>query len=127
VSHQRLPLKNKEVLKQSIRKIGRANLPLNDSTRVCSEHFVNATAGEVTTLKLPILSTQASLPPPRRPLIRHTLPGQSSRPSQVATVIYHDAAINIDITGVDVESLERELSELRMKVQDLEHECEDLK
>ena len=40
LSYYRLPLKNRYLLKQSIHKIGRANLAMNDSTRVCFEHFV---------------------------------------------------------------------------------------
>lgn len=132
LSYHRLPLKNKQILKQWIHKIGRTNLPLNDSTRVCSEHFVNSKGrmlqpGEIPTLKLPVLPTQVSLPPPRRPLIRYTLPEQGDRPRSSAGVVYSDAAVNTDLTGADLESLEKELSEIKEKLQVSQNDCEDLK
>ena len=70
LSYHRLPLKNK-MIKLWIHKLGGANLTLKDSTCVCSEHFVNSRGrmlrtDEIPTLKLPVLSTRVSLPPPRR-------------------------------------------------------------
>ena len=41
LTYHSLPLKNDWLLKLWIHKIGRANLPLNNNSRVCSEHFVN--------------------------------------------------------------------------------------
>ena len=77
--YYRLPLKNKAVLKQWIHNIGRANLPLKNHRRVCSEHFVNARGrtlrpDELPTVKLPVLSTKVSSAPPRRSIVRHKLP-----------------------------------------------------
>ena len=56
-----LPLKNKTLLWTWIHKLGRKNLPLNDS-RVCSAHFVSSTgrylrSDEYPTLNLPVLTT----------------------------------------------------------------------
>ena len=42
LSYFHLPLKDKGLLKTWIYKIGRKNLPLNSNSRICSEHFVNA-------------------------------------------------------------------------------------
>ena len=78
LTFHRLPLKRKELLKEWIHKIGRKNLPLNPSTRVCSEHFVNSRgrmlrSDEVPSVNLPILPTRVSQPTPRRRLIRNTM------------------------------------------------------
>ena len=51
VSFYALPLKNKRLLKIWIHKIGRKDLPINSSTRICSDHFVNA-AGAYYLMKL---------------------------------------------------------------------------
>ena len=72
LSYYRLPLMNKKLLKQWIHKIGRTNLPLNRSTRVCSRHFVNAKGrklrkDEVPSEKLPILPTSATPLQKRKP------------------------------------------------------------
>ena len=60
-----LPLKKKQLLRNWIHKIGCKNLPINTSTRICSEHFVNATGrrlrpDEYPSVKLPVLSTAIS-------------------------------------------------------------------
>ena len=65
LSYYRLPLQNKKLLKQWIHKIGRSNLPLNCSTRVCSRHFINAKGrklrkDEVPSERLPILPTSTT-------------------------------------------------------------------
>ena len=62
VSFYALPLKNKKLLKIWIHKIGRSNLPINKSTRICSDHFVNAAGrrlrpDEYPSINIPILST----------------------------------------------------------------------
>ena len=62
LSFHHLSLKRKMILKKRIHKIGRKNLPLNDKTRICSEHFVNSRGrmlrwDEVPSLKLPSLPT----------------------------------------------------------------------
>ena len=42
VSFHCLPLNNKKLLKVWIHKIGRKNLPVNTSTRVCIRHFIGS-------------------------------------------------------------------------------------
>ena len=66
VSYHRLPVNKPLLLKQWIHKIGRQNLPILDSTRVCSEHSKGRKLrpDEFPTLNLPSLPTQVSLPPP---------------------------------------------------------------
>ena len=64
VSFYALPLKNKKLLKIWIHKIGKSNLPINKSTRICSDHFVNAAGrrlrlDEYPLINIPILSTTA--------------------------------------------------------------------
>ena len=71
LSFHRLPLNNNRLLCVWIHKIGRKNLPLNDSSRVCSAHFENCGGRllrphESPCLKLPKLPTQVSTPSKRR-------------------------------------------------------------
>ena len=68
-----LPLKRKDILKKWIHVIGRKNLPVNGNTRVCEEHFVNASRrllrpDEVPTLGLPgsVKQNQPRKPPKNR-------------------------------------------------------------
>ena len=111
VSYHRLPLRNKLLLKQYVHKIGRRNLPLNESTCICSDHFVNSRGrmlrlDEVPSLKLPVLPTQVVTSQPRRQILRSTLPEPSAdKELSVSNVSYGDAATN-DLTGADLESLE---------------------
>ena len=130
LSFHRLPLKNKKVLKQWIHKIGRADLPINGSTRVCSEHFVNSKGRrlrqcEVPSQKLPVLPTTVSSPPPRKPIMRIAPPERSK--TQLTSTEYKDVGVNTDLTGADLQFLEGELSELKDSVQQLNNECIDLK
>ena len=72
VSFYALPLKNKILLKIWIHKIGRKDLPINASTRICSDHFVNAAGrrlrpDEYPSVNLPVLSTTVCQPKPRKP------------------------------------------------------------
>ena len=72
VSFYALPLKNKRLLKIWIHKIGRKDLPINASTRICSDHFVNAAGrrlqpDEYPSVNLPVLSTTVCQPKPRKP------------------------------------------------------------
>ena len=62
VSYYALPFNNKKLLKIWMHKIGRNNLPINPSTRICSDHFVNAAGhrlrpDEYLSVNIPILST----------------------------------------------------------------------
>ena len=71
VSFHRLPLKDKKLLKVWVHKIGRKNLQINSSTRVCSRHFIGSKGrklrpDEYPTLNLPILPTQVTQPQRRK-------------------------------------------------------------
>ena len=74
-----LPLKDKTLLKRWIHVIGRANLPVNASTRICSRHFIKAAGrrlypGEVPSEELPVLSTTATPNKSRKPPKVHPPP-----------------------------------------------------
>ena len=84
LSYFKLPLTRKTVLKQWIHVIGRKNLPINNSTRVCSMHFVDANGrllrkDEVPSLNLPVLSTTVKKtsrkPPKDQPFVESGLAG----------------------------------------------------
>ena len=132
VNYHHLPLKNKLLLKQWIHKIGRTNLLLNDSTRICNNHFINLRGrmlhlDEVPSLKLLVLPMQVTLSCLCRLLTRSPLPELNDIELSVSDVSYGDAAVNTDLTGVDVESLEGEVHEFRDRVAQSERECADLK
>ena len=60
-------------------KIGRKNLPLNNNTRVCSEHFVNSAKrhlrpDEYPSLKLPVLATSVTNPRKRKSPVKRRKP-----------------------------------------------------
>ena len=66
LSYFKLPMKRKDVLRKWVHRIGRKNLPINEETRVCSEHFVNAAdrrlrIDEVPSLKLPVFQAQPQI------------------------------------------------------------------
>ena len=131
LSFHHLPLKNKKLLKQWIHKIGRAHLPINESTRICCEHFVNSNgrllrSDEVPSQKLPVLPTRVLTLPRRRPIVRIT-PPESSKSQLPAGTEYKEVGVNTDLTGADIHFLERELSQRKYSVQQLNNECMDLK
>ena len=132
VSYHRLPIRNKPLLKQWIHKIGRANLLLNKSTGICSDHFVNSRGrtlrlDKVPSVKLLVLPTQVALSQPHRHIFRSTLQGRSDKELSVSNVSYCDAAVNTNLTGASLQSLEGQVRQLKERVAQLEHECEDLK
>ena len=110
LSYHRLPLKRKKILKEWIHNVGRANLLLNESTRVCSEHFVKSTGrmlrpDEVPSQKLPILRSGISSQLPCRHIVRYELPER--RKKQQVQVLHRDTGVNTDLTGADLELLGR--------------------
>ena len=128
LSYHRLPLKNK-VLKEWIHKIRRTNLPLKESTRVCSEHFVRSTGrmlrlDEVPSENIPVSRLQISSPPPRRAIVRYSIPERSKMEPHVA---YRDAGVNTDLPGAGIELLEEEVCRLKIRIQQLEEECVKLR
>ena len=69
VSFYALPYKR--LLKIWIHKIGRKDLPINSSIRICSDYFVNAAdrrlrPDEFPSVNLPVLSTTVCQPRPRK-------------------------------------------------------------
>ncbi len=102
LSYYGLPLKNKSLLKQWIHVIGRSNLPVNTSTRICSRHFVNAEgrrlyAGEVPSKHLPSRPTQSSASKKRKPPRERSVVEKSlSCSMKEATCSFQDQATNTD-------------------------------
>ena len=130
LSYHRLPLKNRKVLKIWIHKFGMKNLPLTESTRVCSEHFVNLRtlrSDQIPTLKLPTLPTTVTPNPLRRPLVRRVLPEHTNKSDFDADVRYAEVGVNTDLTFADIDSLEREISEVKDQLQQSKRECEATK
>ena len=128
--YHRLPVNKPALLKQWIHKIGRENIPILDSTRVCSEHFINSTGrklrpDEYPTLKLPVLPTQVSVPPPRRELVRHDLPAKKRKDDGEveSKVVYCDAQTNTELTWLEIEDMKKELDATKKELE----ECNVLK
>ena len=124
LTYHSLPLQKKTLLKQWIHRIGQKNLPLNSSTQVCSQHFVSSKGrklwhNEVPSLKLPSLPTNVHRQPLRRPLLRHHTCSSTETADPVEVEIsnleftYSDAAVNTDLTMVDIEEIESQLREVK--------------
>jgi len=115
-------------------------LPLNDNTRVCSEHFENSVnrrlrADEYPTLKLPRLPTGVTVVPKRRS------PRQRGRGTGyllgLEEITRHcdfapspncvDVSCTTEITGDDMQHLEFEISRLRHVVSGLQNQVLSLK
>lgn len=118
LSYFKLPLKRKSILKQWIHVIGRKNLPINNSTRVCSVHFINASArklrpDEVPSEKLPLRSitvkTTSRKPPKHRPYV------EKSPTNIVMELSPLDRCKDTQTEGPSMEELERLLSEEKQK------------
>ena len=133
LSFRRLPLSNKSLLKIWVHKIGRINLPLNDNSRVCSEHFPRGRwlllNDEYPTLKLPILSTQATVPNKRRspchiyrrgnvaetlsmPQLQSVCAESDSEPASK----FFDKTVCTDLVGTEIEHLTTRVKELEETV-----------
>ena len=129
LSYHRLPLKNKVLLKQWIHKIGRANLPLHDSTRVCSEHFAEKRgllSSSVPTYKLPGAGSQPHKirKPPTLRSCNIAKKSQSYESSGTTKKTFCDMAVQTDLTSSDIQALELEVDSLHMKVKLSQRECE---
>lgn len=134
LSFHRLPLKRKAVLRVWIHKIGRKNLPLNNNSRVCSEHFVNSTnrrlrKDEYPTLRLPELPTQVTMPRERRVLKRCIGKAiESSEDSEVDSDVQTDnevstdQATNTELTCEDLDILLKESESLKKEVATLQQQ-----
>ena len=130
LSYFSLPLQNKPLLKVWIHRIGRSNLPVNASTRICSQHFIKAERrllrrDEAPTENLPQLRTHVT-PPVRRkpPKERQAPPLGGKEVNSTPEPKYRDVGVNTDICGATVEN---KLNCLKTKIQDLEQQLGDLK
>lgn len=143
LSFHALPLTNKSLLKRWIHQIGRTNLPINSSTRVCSRHFRNSRGrklrrDEYPTENLPQLATRVSTPTPRRPLIRRqTLrtaadDKHENVEEQQECLETRDAGVNTDANDEEMSKLTARVAELEKEVSilrrdsDLNHNCKQL-
>ena len=120
LSYFALPLKNKKLLRIWIHKIGRKKLPINKSTRICSEHFLNATGrrlrpDEYPSLKLPVLRTTISITQRKPPKERHST-DLSVITSDEAEELTCDVAVNTE------PDWNTEISELKKKINVIEEE-----
>lgn len=123
LSFFRLPLNNKSVLKQWIHLIGRKNLLINPNTRVCSEHFEQASnrllrVNEVPSLRLPFVAANTDK---GRKLLkdRPFLEGAPSAPSSECDPRMRDAADEC------ITQIEDELTEARKSITDLERRLKE--
>ena len=124
LSFHTLPLSNKVLLKRWIHQIGRKNLPINASSRVCSKHFINShfrllRPDEYPTQNLPQLPTHVSVPTPRRPLVRRgcTQMENETRREEAA------GCCNVKEIGVNTEDTDsEEMVKLIESINELEEE-----
>ena len=108
-----------------IHKIGRKNLPLNNNSRVFSDHFVNSSnrrlrKDEYSTLQLPKLPTQITIPRKGYGHVVESDAVESMEGSDVETedsledTLVKDVSTNTDITYqdlvADLESLKKEVT-----------------
>ena len=125
LSFHSLPLSNKRMLKQWIRVIGRKNLPLNSSSRVCSRHFKNSEgrklrSDEFPTENMPQIAIRVPSRAPRRPpLSRH-----ASSLTNDDTVLEEPRTKEV---GVNTDSYNNEVSKLRAREAELEEELVNLR
>ena len=125
-----LPLKNKNLLKEWIHKIGRKNLPLNSSTRICSDHFLNASGR---------LLRKSEAPSQNLPLVRKNCPASKrksptkriSLPSRIPAFHRTESTcigVNTERTWEDhireVEALRQEVDRLKQRKAELELKLE---
>ena len=122
------------MLRVWIHKIGRKNLPINNNSRVCSEHFVNSTnrrlrKDEYPTLRLPELPTQVTMPQERRVLKRCIGKAiELSEDSEVDSNVQTDdedstdQATNTELTCEDLDILLNENESLKKQVATLQQQ-----
>jgi len=129
LSYYGLSLLNKRLLKQWVHKIGCSNLPLNQNTKVCSCHFVNAKGrklrkNEAPSENLPVLSISET------PTVRRKPPREQRPPPQPhhrdldcdKVILDEDKvseepgstekAVNTDLKAMDLEELMKKIAML---------------
>ena len=116
-----LLLKNSVLLRTWVHKIGCKNLPLNNNSRICSEHFANSNGrklhpNEYPTKKLPFMTT----PTPKRkpPVLRFDKENIFSEPSPSTYTISRSAeGVATCMLDVGTQTIEYEaLSDLKAQV-----------
>ena len=121
LSYFKLPIRRRLILKQWVHAIGRKNLPINNSTRICSVHFINVTGrklrpDEVPSKNLPLRSITVKRtsrkPPKDRPFVEKSL---NVTPTDIATDSPLDKCKGTQTEGPNMEEMERLLSEEKQK------------
>ena len=132
LSFHRLPLKNKRLLKVWVHKIGRKNLPVNNNTRVCSEHFIDSAnrrlrLDEYPSIKLPVLSTSITNPRKRKSPVKRgeveesvvDVPSSSDDPDIVPN---SSQSCCTELSLRDITAMEEQISEMKKEINDLRTE-----
>ena len=127
VSYFGLRLKNKPLLRVWIHKIGQQNLPLNNNTRICSNHFVSAAKrklrpDEYPTINLPQRS-HTTVVRPRKPPKTRAIPEPPSETSdsEEADVVECESKISVGTQVSDgsedlIEQLKESVMTLKTKL-----------
>ena len=120
-------------------QIGRKNLPLNNNTRVCSNHFVNSVGrrlrkDEFPTLNLPVLPTSATVPAKRKsPKKRCETSSESDEMSEESesdtddSILRNNETCSTELNMVEIQRMEKQLEEMKQKVTELKRENDSLK
>ena len=123
-----LPLKRKKLLKISVHKIRRKNLPINCSTRICSDHFFSAAGrllrpDEYPSVNLPVLSTTTSQAKARKPPSMRVVQPVDTSPNTTDEETSEEVPIQMTDAGVQVSDESKSvIAELSKKVSSLEEQ-----
>lgn len=107
-----------------------ANLPLNGSTRICSQHFVKALGrklypGEVLSKELPVLLTTVKPNKYRKPPEQHAFPvvkretdslsveGTASNHRDIGVNTEWDVCADLEVQAIRIDTLEGELLQVK--------------
>ena len=130
LSYYGLPLKNKKLLKEWIHKIVRKNLRLNSSTRICSEHFLNASGrllrkSESPSQNFPLVWKNCPASKRKSPTKRISLPSWIPAYHRTESTCI---GVNTERTWKDhireVEALRQEVDRLKQRKAELELQLE---
>ena len=127
-SYFRLPLKRRKLLKIWVHKIRRKNLPINCSTRICSDHFVSAAGrllrpDEYPSVNLPVLSTTTSQAKARKPPSMRVVQPADTSPNTTDEETSEEVPMQMTDAGVQVSDESKSvIAELSKKVLSLEEQ-----
>lgn len=121
LSYFKLPLRRKPILKQWIPVIGRKNLPINNSTLICSVHFINATGRKLRLDEVPsenvsiqsINVKRTSRKPPKDRVFVEKL--SNSTPTNIVTDSPLQECKGTQTEGLSMEEMEHLLPEEKNK------------